>query len=341
MLIPDQCDRYFYELYQSYKASLGDGAGGALDSRASANAVLAGHNHGRCVLIPNFTLEATNITPNPAHLSQHESWIALDHLFLGNQSSLACLTRTVSLNFAQNSSLIARESQVLPVPTSLSSECPEFQLPPLSVTSAIFHLFSRSVNIFYPVLKHQHLQNLISNTYHAQGSLVAGPDHELLCLILAIGAQLTKRSESGLPFTSEVYFQNAIHRIDRSRRTWISIDGLYLLQRHLLICIYVLLTPSSGDIWRHLGFAIRLYFDLSHRPSENDDMDEELMCMLTRTLYCLEWYEITFLGESLANIDNSQVSIAFGRPSLLVIGDKLREVSLELNDRAQSWGGQS
>jgi hypothetical protein len=149
---------------------------------------------------------------------------------------------------------------------------------------------------------------------------------------------MTKHPELGLPLGPDIYFQKATRHLQRSRHSWSSREQLRAFQKSLLTCIYLLSSPSSGDIWRNLGFAIRLFLDLSHRPAENDDIDDELLCMLTRTLYSLEWYDVpslpriasSFAYDRKAN-KPSQVSIAFGRPSLLNIGDNFRDVSLLLS----------
>ncbi|KAF2703245.1 hypothetical protein K504DRAFT_181238 [Pleomassaria siparia CBS 279.74] len=188
-------------------------------------------------------------------------------------------------------------------------QCLVPQLPSITVSVRLFEHFSTSVNVFYPAIKQETLDRLLSDMYISSDETVMDAhDEDLLYLVLAIGSQLSRRSNSGLTHEPHVYFSKATYRPERTRDSWLRMDQLLLLQRNVLICLYLLLNPAAGDIWRNLGFAIRLYFDLSHRPSTNDDIDEELMGMLFRTVYSLE----------------CQVSIAFGRPSLLVIGDKIR-----------------
>ena len=154
---------------------------------------------------------------------------------------------------------------------------------------SLFRIFSNSINIFYPTLKAQHVDEIVESAYNDQDCTRLGQDHDLFYLILAISSHVARKSDIGLPFTPSVYFEKAISHLEQTRHSWIGPNQILLLQRTILICIYLLLNPSSGDIWRNLGFAIRFYFDLSHRPSEHDGIDEDLMCILTRTLYCLEW----------------------------------------------------
>ncbi|RTE74945.1 hypothetical protein BHE90_010628 [Fusarium euwallaceae] len=98
-------------------------------------------------------------------------------------------------------------------------------------------------------------------------------------LVLAVSSRIGQVGQVNLSSQAEAYFRSAVSDI------------------------------RSGDVWRHLGFAIRHFFDLAHRPSMEEDEFHDILYTLTRTLYCLE----------------SQLSIAFGRPSLLNIGDALRQ----------------
>lgn len=167
---------------------------------------------------------------------------------------------------------------------------PDFaDIPRLSIGAAtsIFRVFSNSINLFYPTLKETHMDSILAAPYSDQTKVDPCFD-----LILAIGSHLAGTASDLTHFSPESHFQRALRQIDRSRYAWLYTDQLLLLRKTLLVCIYLLLSPASGDIWRVLGFAIRLYFDLSHRPSEKDDMDEELLYMLSRTLYCLERYAL-------------------------------------------------
>jgi hypothetical protein len=86
-------------------------------------------------------------------------------------------------------------------------------------------------------------------------------------------------------------FEEATSQLDGTCEHSSIISNLYLLRRILLICMYLLLSPSTGDIWRNLGFAVRLYFDMAHRPTEGDEeLFDGQLHMLSRTIYCIEWY---------------------------------------------------
>ncbi|CVK98837.1 uncharacterized protein FMAN_08412 [Fusarium mangiferae] len=182
-----------------------------------------------------------------------------------------------------------------------------------STTLSLLHLFSRSAHAFFPVLDETALQVMFASLYSIE-SFLEQDRHGIFYLVLAIASSIAKKSEPTLACWAPSFFNKAIEKVtvvsDHSRT-----ENIALFQRTLLICVYLLLNPDAGDIWRHLGFAIRLFLDISHRPSEDEVEDHHLFCMLTRTMYCLE----------------SQVSVAYGRPSLLVFGDSLRQEQGQTN----------
>ncbi|KAJ3546898.1 hypothetical protein NM208_g1784 [Fusarium decemcellulare] len=179
-------------------------------------------------------------------------------------------------------------------------------LPSPSVTQSLIHLFCRSVNTFFPILDETSLKALASRSCNENAS----NQDEIFYLALGLACLVAKRTEPMLASWGRSFFEAAISRFDTSCDHSSRSINVKLLQRTLLVCVYLLLDPEAGDIWRHLGFAIRLFLDLSHRPSEDEDEDHPLFCTLTRTLYCLE-----------------------SRPSLLIIGDNLRD---ELTQRTRN-----
>ncbi|KAF7563755.1 hypothetical protein G7046_g379 [Stylonectria norvegica] len=191
----------------------------------------------------------------------------------------------------------------------LSTMVPCLGFPPFSAAAGLVSLFQKSANTFFPVIASLSMEETLSHAYENDTSALLGQQSELFYLALAIASQVGKREDPLLAMCANAYFYKALSQSSTSCEHYSRASNLFLLQRTLLIAVFLLLNPASGDIWRTLGFAIRLFFDLSHRPSMDEDKGHHLFCLLTRTLYCLE----------------SQVSVAFGRPTLLVIGDKLRD----------------
>ncbi|KAF3798467.1 putative transcriptional regulatory protein [Colletotrichum gloeosporioides] len=177
------------------------------------------------------------------------------------------------------------------------------------LAEGLFQLFNRSANAFFPVLESSTLDRIVTGFFDFSRSQPS-TDAELFYLVVAIASSVGTKSDPRLVVWAESSYAKAIEVLHTDCDHGSRPSNVLLFERTLLICIYLLLNPQAGDIWRHLGFAIRHYLDLSHRPS-TEELDEghDLFCTLTRTLYCLE----------------SQVSIAFGRPSLLAIGDGLRK----------------
>lgn len=286
--------------------------------------------HGILIPFPTVELTAIPIENRPTGYLQS----TMETCFFGSSSSLMHLEYALSKHSQSLPTLQNPEDQAFFAYDPTISDYPDPKSPPQSLSAALFTLFSKSVNLFYPTVKEPQISRLLeysSNQVEAvdEHDYEHDYDHDIFYLIMAIATQLTRKWVHGQVYSPHVYFHKATHYPERSRKRWLQLDSLLLLQRHLLICIYLLFSPDSGDIWRNLGFAIRLYFDLSHRPTEHDNMDEELMTMLFRTLYSLERYifpcGIDFKCQAKVTF-SSQASIAFGRPSLLVIGDKLREV---------------
>lgn len=206
----------------------------------------------------------------------------------GPWSSLGLLRRTISQRAAFNIPQILGQANHLSTHTLDPEILADVALPPISTATSLCQLFARTTNVFYRVLDQASLDDVLSHCY-SQGKK-GFHDHalEILYLVLAIASLIGKRSDPRFAAQAESYFVKATSAMsmtcDHSSRD----ANIMLLQRTLLICIYILLKPGAGDIWRHLGFAIRHFLDLAHRPSMEEDKYHDTLCTLTRTLYSLE-----------------------------------------------------
>ncbi|KAK1496572.1 hypothetical protein CTAM01_08210 [Colletotrichum tamarilloi] len=247
-------------------------------------------------------------------LSEAASCISLSStVFFGSWSSLGCLRDQLQHKASYKLPSTVCTATRNTIPTFSFQSLVSFQSLPESLAAPIFNLFSRSINTFFPIFQPQTLDIILIAYYHPNATPSRPHNTPLFNLIIALGAQISSKTTPSLFALAEHHFQNAISFLPITCAHASRTENVSLLQRTLLICVYTLLEPRAGDVWRHLGFAIRLFLDLSHRPSMEEDEDHGLFCMLTRTLYTLE----------------SHVSIAFGRPSLLVIGDDLRRELVE------------
>lgn len=251
---------------------------------------LGTHNSGINVLFPNTETFELGFQASEGRDKASLLPISPEYIFFG-----------VSSHFASISSILVPLSQHTPTtfahePGSSSNHvCNATELricdPSFSTVSRLFATFYRSVHVWYPVMSNAAFRSLLSSAQTTTIDACLSPSQELLYLILAISSQLTRRSELQSGMTPAAYFSKATSNVDTSCDHSSGSQTIHMMQRSLLICIYLLLSPAHGDIWRNLGFAIRLYFDMSHGRFENlDSLDESHLAMLARTLYCIEGY---------------------------------------------------
>jgi hypothetical protein len=160
--------------------------------------------------------------------------------------------------------------------------------PPMSTAISLFQLFTRSANVFYPILQPAKLDEILAQCYANNDRYVKTDTREFFFLVLAVSSRIGQVGQANPSTQAEGYFRSAISEMSTTCNHASRAENIALLQRTLLICLYLLLSPGSGDVWRHLGFAIRHFFDLAHRPSMEEDEFHDILCTLTRTLYCLE-----------------------------------------------------
>ncbi|VUC24632.1 unnamed protein product [Clonostachys rosea] len=265
-------------------------------------------NHPRRVIILSQR-QAGQYLGRPEQQDEGESF---DHFF-GPWSSLGCLRKLLIKFPSWELPSMIRAAQTQEHESHGNTLGFEFKRLPISVELSLIQLYCQSANAFFPILDESCLEDIYGSYRGENPGNDFDGDRSFIYLVVAIACQVRKKKEASFNSWARLYFHEALLNLDTTCDHSSRPRNIQLLQRTLLVCIYLLLSPGSGDVWRHLGFGIRLFFDLSHLPSEDGDKDHGLFCMLTRTLYTLE----------------SQVSIAFGRPSLLIIGDNLRKELME------------
>ncbi|RSL45782.1 hypothetical protein CEP54_014130 [Fusarium duplospermum] len=160
--------------------------------------------------------------------------------------------------------------------------------PPMPTAMSLFRLFARSANVFYPILQPAMLDEILTQCYTNDGRYLQSDTRVFFFLVLAVSSCIGQVSQANASTEAEGYFRSAVSEMSTACNHASRAENIALLQRTLLICLYLLLSPGSGDVWRHIGFAIRHFFDLAHRPSMEEDEFHDILCTLTRTLYCLE-----------------------------------------------------
>lgn len=164
----------------------------------------------------------------------------------------------------------------------------DIQLPPDTIACDLLCLFFSSVGTFLPVFDSHERESLLAEPYSFKTDLFGDQNSTFFHLTLAIALAINRDKSPTLDGGADAHFLQAISTMETTRNYYYVQDNINLFRRTLLICIFLLLKPDSGDIWRHLGFAIRLFFDLSHRPPMEGDKYFILFNTLARTLYCLE-----------------------------------------------------
>lgn len=292
--------------------------------------------------------EIASVPSHPTRSTNPDPWVLVDlrggirplhpdafpqalqsFVFFGPSSSLVCLRRHLRHEKAGNIPRTLEAATELADCPSNAEPLRDATLPPISMAAGLFRIFSRSANVFFPVLEPTVLDQILSKAYESYGTEPATPMHELFYLVIAIAALIGKRNNAALAAQACSWFSQATSTMNTGCDHSSLLDNIVLLQKTLLICVFLLLSPASGDLWRHLGYAIRHLFDLSHRPLTEEGEYRELLRTLTRTLYYLERYALPLRTRSCfghLTFFPSHTSIAFGRPSLLTIGDDLRQV---------------
>ncbi|KIW28241.1 uncharacterized protein PV07_07920 [Cladophialophora immunda] len=172
------------------------------------------------------------------------------------------------------------------------------ELPSHSLVLSLIRIFNASINIFYPAVTQRRLSEIY--TYLSQASEHHGSSRwqiPTLYLIFAISLYLSSKEDRRLAGLSVTYFTNSITEWQASK----GLSNTHNIRIRLLLCIYVLLNPTAGDIWRLLGFVCRLCLDMASTNADRDDEETQEIFALYRAVYCLE----------------CDVAIALGRPTQL------------------------
>jgi len=172
------------------------------------------------------------------------------------------------------------------------------ELPPKATTTMLLEVFNHSVNVIYHIIDEAVLSDIFKGVY--EGATTIGPfDEQALYLVIAIALQVLSKGDPSLSATSLAYFRQSTVN-SRTGSLELKRYSLQSLRSTLLVCIYVLLRPQAGDIWRLVAFASRVCFDIGNM-SKRDQAEHRAYFLMYQTLHCID----------------CNVSIVFGRPSQL------------------------
>lgn len=159
-------------------------------------------------------------------------------------------------------------------------------LPPQATTMALLSVFSNSINVICRVISIEALQQTCAYIY-AGNDCTDVFELQTLHLVLAISLQLLSKRDHSLSNTAQAYFHEVASDSGRIS-SLLQRNSLRSLRVAILLCIYVLLRPNSGDIWRLVGFASRLCLGMINTPRSNKS-EKETFELLYQTLLCIDW----------------------------------------------------
>jgi hypothetical protein len=157
-------------------------------------------------------------------------------------------------------------------------------LPPQATTMALLSVFNNSFNVVCHVISMEALQQICANVYGGNEPRDIF-DLQTLHLVLAVSLQLLSHRDRSLSNTAQAYFQEVASDSGRIS-SLLQRNSLKSLRVAILLCAYVSLRPSSGDIWRLVGFASRLCLGMINAPRSQSE--KETFELLYQTLLCLD-----------------------------------------------------
>jgi hypothetical protein len=184
---------------------------------------------------------------------------------------------------------------------------------PIEVAKELVERYYRCIETYYPILGIQ----LIHETLHSVYSIPVGESGDVevmvrLRLIISIALSLLGAQDQRLKIAANASFHEAVSGgVSGDLFVTPTISSFQLV---LMMCIYVWLTPSAGNIWRLLGHASRMCLDMIEKyGSDKDGTEPAKVGVLYRSLYAIE----------------TRVAIAYGRPRQLPLGNELPFTSLD------------
>lgn len=200
-------------------------------------------------------------------------------------NSIASAADSATLQFFGPSTAMVQIPATLTVGTSplpvhhevaewfLSSGC-SIDIPPPHVRNEILQEM-KPLSLVYPVYRESDEFFLL---FTQKQDLQATAEN---LLVIAICLQLRGKTDPRYKGLAMGYFNGAL----RAHST-IDFAAPSIRQTQLLTleCIFILLCPAAGDIWRMVGAAVRSWVELCERHDTTDDA----CWRLTRTLFCLE-----------------------------------------------------
>lgn len=139
-------------------------------------------------------------------------------------------------------------------------------LPPRDVTQRLVLQYQYSFELLYPVFTNEDIQEAIEKAYeeHPSGSESHSEPSTMVYLILAVVARLSGRKDSRASQWSRQLFHRGLAGLYQQKEPATYEPG-QALRLNVILCWYLWLDPSAGNIWRMLGHACRSGLELRRR----------------------------------------------------------------------------
>ncbi len=133
----------------------------------------------------------------------------------------------------------------------------ESKKPGREIAKALFDCYYQSIESFYPIIGLRNLQHILDSAYEPSPNIFTPAEAEVLFdIIIAISLWLSGKDDSRLLPVSRSIFRKVT--VDSISKSTLGTSKTKTLQITLLMSVYALLSPISGNPWRLLGHACRL-----------------------------------------------------------------------------------
>jgi hypothetical protein len=155
----------------------------------------------------------------------------------------------------------------------LASGC-SMDIPPPPVRSEILQEM-KPLSLVYPIFQET---DEFFFVFSQNQDLPSSPEN---LLVIAICLQLRSKTDPRYRGPAMAYFNGALYKHSTIDFATPSIHQIQVLA---LECLFILLCPTAGDIWRMIGAAVRACVELCEEYNTTDDT----CWLLLRTVFCLE-----------------------------------------------------
>lgn len=162
-------------------------------------------------------------------------------------------------------------------------------LPAHDIAQSLATQYFYSFELLCPIFGLENINKAIDSVYNKRSpnALAATQSNVTVSLILALMTRLLSRKDVGLAEWSKALFERAMTDYHHLIST-LGYPSISSLKINILLCWYLWLSPSSGNVWRMTGQADRSAMDLRRVLNYGDGGSWEDWVNYT-TLFRIEW----------------------------------------------------